>query len=36
MILIDGLDENEEDQDLLEQLVAEPTMKKPSSLNYDY
>lgn len=36
MILLDGLDDNEDDQDLLEQLVAEPKSSKKSSLNYDY
>lgn len=36
MIMLDGLEENEEGQDLLEQLVAEPKTSKKSSLNYDY
>lgn len=36
MIMIDGLEDNEEDQDLLEQLVAEPPCQKKRSSNYDY
>lgn len=36
MILIDGLEEPEEDQDLLEMLVAQPTTKKKPSFTYDY
>ena len=36
MIMIDGLEDNEEDQDLLEQLVAEPPCEKKRSSNYDY
>jgi len=35
MILID-IEDNEEDQDLLEQLVAEPVLGKKPSLHYDY
>ena len=36
MIMIDGLQDNQEDQDLLERLVAEPTYDKKPSFNYDY
>ena len=36
MIMLDGLDENEEGQDLLEQLVAEPEPAKKESVSYDY
>lgn len=36
MILLEGIDENEEDVDLLEQLVAEPKNSKKSSESYDY
>lgn len=36
MILLDGLDDNEDDQDLLEQLVAEPEWGPKSSLDYGY
>lgn len=35
MILID-IEDNEEDQDLLERLVAEPVIDKKLSINYDY
>ena len=36
MILIDGLDDNQQEPDLLEQLVAEPSLNTTTSLNYDY
>jgi len=34
--MLDGLYENEDDQDLLEQLVAEPTYNRTGSICYDY
>lgn len=36
MIMIDGLEEPEDDPDLLDVLGSEPQVVKKGSLNYDY
>lgn len=36
MIMIDGLEEAEDDPDLLDVLGSEPQTVKKGSLNYDY